>query len=48
MHTRLQKAIARDYRFLMVDASDMSRPILEKQGFTVLGYTRPYFWSKGE
>ncbi len=45
MHTRLQEAIARDYRFLMVDASDMSRPILEKQGFTVLGYTRPYFLS---
>lgn len=45
MHTRLQEAIARNYRFLMVDASDMSRPILEKQGFTVLGYTRPYFLS---
>jgi len=29
MHTRLQEAIARNYRFLMVDASDMSRPILE-------------------
>jgi len=43
--TRLQEAIARNYRFLMVDASDMSRPILEKQGFNVLGYTRPYFWS---
>ena len=43
--TRLQEAIARNYRFLMVDASDMSRPILEKRGFNVLGYTRPYFWS---
>ncbi len=29
MHTRLQEAIARNYRFLMVDASDMIRPILE-------------------
>ena len=43
--TRLQEAVARGYRFLMIDASDMSRPILEKQGFTVLGYTRPYFWN---
>lgn len=43
--TRLQEAIARGYRFLTVDTSDMSRPILEKRGFSVLGYTRPYFWS---
>ena len=43
--TRLQEAIARGYRFLTVDASDMSRPILQKRGFRVLGHTRPYFWS---
>lgn len=40
---RLQEAVARGYRFLTVDTSEMSRPILERRGFRVLGYTRPYF-----
>jgi hypothetical protein len=42
--TRAQEAIARGYRFLTVDASDMSRPILLKRGFQLLTYTYPYFW----
>jgi hypothetical protein len=41
---RAQEAIARGYRFLTVDASDMSRPILLKRGFHLLTYTYPYFW----
>ncbi len=40
--TRAQEAIQRGYRFLMVDASDMSRPILEKRGFQLLTYTTPF------
>ncbi len=41
---RAQEAIQRGYRFLMVDASDMSRPILQKRGFKLLTYTTPYTW----
>jgi hypothetical protein len=39
---RAQEAIRRGYRYLMVDASDMSRPILQKRGFNLLTYTTPY------
>ena len=42
--TRAQEAIQRGYRFLMVDASDMSRPILEKRGFQFMTHTTPYTW----
>lgn len=37
-------AVARDagYRYLQVDASDMSRPILERLGFVALTTTTPY------
>ena len=42
--TRAQAAIKRGYRFLMVDASDMSRPILEKRGFQFMTHTTPYTW----
>lgn len=41
---RAQEAIQRGYRFLMVDASDMSRPILLKRGFKLLTYTTPFTW----
>ena len=44
--TRAQEAIRRGYRFLTVDASDMSRPILEKRGFKLLTYTTPFTWRK--
>jgi hypothetical protein len=33
LNIRAQAALERGYRFLMVDASEMSRPILEKHGF---------------
>lgn len=36
---RAQKAYAMGYPFLTVDASPMSRPILEKHGFCCLAYT---------
>ncbi len=41
---RAQEALQRGYRFLTVDASDMSRPILLKRGFKLLTYTTPYTW----
>lgn len=42
--------IARDrgFRYLQVDASDMSKPILERLGFTVLTETTPYVWAPPE
>lgn len=43
---RAQEALRRGYRFLTVDASDMSRPILEKRGFQLLTYTTPFTWRK--
>ena len=42
--TRAQEAIKRGYGYLMVDASDMSRPILQKRGFQLLTHTTPYTW----
>lgn len=36
---RAAKAIEKGYRFLTVDASPMSKPILEKHGFHCLAYT---------
>lgn len=41
---RAQEARMRGYRFLTVDASPMSRPILEKHGFQFLGYSTPCTW----
>ena len=41
---RAQEARARGVRFLTVDASPMSRPILEKLGFRCLTYTTPFVW----
>jgi GNAT superfamily N-acetyltransferase len=42
---RARLATARGYRYLQVDASPMSRPILERLGFTCLAMTTPYVWS---
>lgn len=39
---RAEIAAARGYRFLQVDASDDSRPILKRLGFTQLSVTTPY------
>ncbi len=41
---RAQEARARGVRFLTVDASPMSQPILEKLGFRTLTYTQPFVW----
>jgi len=41
---RAQEAKARQVRFLTVDASPMSRPILEKFGFEMLAYAYPCKW----
>ncbi len=40
-------AIARErgYRYLQVDASEMSRPILERLGFRAITQTTPYVWT---
>jgi GNAT superfamily N-acetyltransferase len=42
---RANMALARGYRYLEVDASDDSRPILERLGFVVVGTTTPFVWS---
>lgn len=39
---RARIAAERGYRYLQVDASDMSRPILSRLGFARLGTTTPY------
>jgi predicted GNAT family acetyltransferase len=41
---RAQEALARGLRYLYVDASPMSRPILEKLGFGFYGYSYPCQW----
>ncbi|MEV8535932.1 GNAT family N-acetyltransferase [Streptomyces sp. NPDC051211] len=41
---RARIAAARGIAYLQVDASDQSRPILERLGFEVLGVTTPYVW----
>ena len=40
-------ATGRGYRYLQVDASSESRPILERLGFAYLATTTPYTWSPG-
>lgn len=42
---RAVEAEERGFRFLQVDASPDSRPILERLGFRVLTWTRPFIWS---
>lgn len=41
---RAREARERGYKFLTVDASPDSRPILEKHGFRCLGFSTPYEW----
>jgi len=43
---RAQEAIGRGYQFLVIDAGEMSRPIVERQGFRVLTTTTPYVMKK--
>jgi GNAT superfamily N-acetyltransferase len=42
---RAQLAASRGYRYLQVDASPDSQPILARLGFTALAHTTPYVWS---
>lgn len=42
---RAELAAERGYSYLTVDASDQSRPILERVGFECLAITTPYIWS---
>jgi len=44
---RAQEARSRGFRFLTVDASPMSRPILERRGFSLLAMARACMWSVG-
>jgi GNAT superfamily N-acetyltransferase len=41
---RARVAAERGYRYLQVDASDQSRPILERLGFAALSTTTPYVY----
>lgn len=45
---RVQEARRRGVRFLAVDTSAMSRPILEKLGFVFLTHTQPFVWHPPE
>jgi len=45
---RANLAAERGFRFLEVDASDDSRPILERLGFQAVTTTTPYVWSPPE
>jgi GNAT superfamily N-acetyltransferase len=42
---RAQLAAERGRRYIEVDASDDSRPILERLGFVAVTTTTPYVWS---
>lgn len=42
---RAELAAARGFKYLTVDASPDSRPILERVGFTCLAITTPYVWT---
>ncbi|TDE09850.1 GNAT family N-acetyltransferase [Actinomadura sp. 6K520] len=42
---RARLAAEHGYQYLQVDASDDSRPILERLGFTAITTTTPYIWS---
>jgi hypothetical protein len=41
---RAADAIDNGHKYLQVDASDDSRPILERLGFVAVTTTTPYIW----
>jgi hypothetical protein len=43
--TRVQEAIQRGYRFMTIDTSPMSRPIVAKHGFRLLTYAHACEWN---
>jgi len=42
---RASLAARRGFRYVQVDASDASRPILERLGFVAVTTTTPFVWS---
>lgn len=42
--TRVQEAINRRYKYIVIDASPMSQPIVSKHGFQLLTYSYPCKW----
>ncbi|GLR77138.1 GNAT family N-acetyltransferase [Aliivibrio sifiae] len=42
LHKRIDDAMKRDVQYLSIDASDMSKPIVEKYGFKFITETTPY------
>jgi len=42
LHKRINDAIKRDIQYLIIDASDMSKPIVEQYGFQFIAKTTPY------
>lgn len=46
--TRVQEAIQRGYRFMVIEASSMSRPIVSRHGFTVLTYSQDFEWQRDQ
>lgn len=42
---RARNAVARGYKYLQVDASEDSRPILQRLGFEAVTKTTPYVWN---
>jgi hypothetical protein len=45
---RAAQAASQGFRYLQVDATDESRPILERLGFVPLAQTTPFIWSPPE
>jgi hypothetical protein len=45
---RARIAVERGYRYLQVDASSVSRPILQRLGFTAATTTTPYVWNPAD
>lgn len=46
LSTRVQEALRRGYRFLIIEAGPMSRPIVEKHGFQFLAYAEGMRWTE--
>ncbi|MGR6838069.1 GNAT family N-acetyltransferase [Aliivibrio wodanis] len=42
LHKRIDDAMKRDVQYLIIDASNMSKPIIEKHGFQFITKTTPY------
>ncbi|HEX3784843.1 MAG TPA: GNAT family N-acetyltransferase [Pseudonocardiaceae bacterium] len=45
---RAALAVRRGYRYLQIDASEDSRPIVERLGFTAVTTTTPYVWTPAD